>query len=409
MIHIARRALAALPIAFALVLSGCGGGGSSDGTMPQPPGTLDPGFGTGGVVITSNATVANGVALQSDGKIVVAAGNSVIRYNQDGSLDATFGTAGIVSGVLPTGGFGAFRIAVQPDGKIVAAGNFIRTNGGGAFHCALVRYMIDGAIDPGFGTGGLVVWDPDGNVSDCTDVAVQSDHSIVVGVRPESLPLLSGATVRYRPDGSLDPSFGVGGTVPNGGSIAIQPDGKILAVQLLFGHGAMQCNVVRLDTGGVLDPAFGVGGLVQWKGPFDDQAPRVCAVALQPDGKIVVLGFGSVTRYLDNGTVDPAFGAGGITTGIPGEAVAVQLNGKIVVVGGAGSTASPTGFALWRLDTNGRLDSGFGNAGIVTTSILDIGGAQTLAIQRDGRIVAVGWAESAPAGPVTAVARYFGD
>ena len=107
----------------------------------------------------------------------------------------------------------------------------------------------------------------------------------------------------------------------------------------------MQCNLVRLDTGGVLDPEFGVGGRVEWKGPFDDQAPRVCALALQPDGKIVVVSLGSVTRYLDNGTVDPAFGVGGITTGIPGEAIAVQSNGKIVVVGGAGDSWT-TGFAL---------------------------------------------------------------
>ena len=412
--HIFRQMLVALAIASALALSGCGGGGSSDGTMPQPPGTLDPSFGNGGVVTTSNAG-GNGVALQPDGKILVAAGNAVIRYDPDGMLDATFGTAGLVSGVLASGTFGSSGITVQPDGKIVAAGSFIRTDGGGAYHCALMRYMIDGAIDPGFGNGGLVVWEPDGDVSNCRGVAIQPDQSIVLGVSRGSYLLTPGATVRFRPDGSLDPSFGVGGTAPNGGTIAIQPDGKILAAQPLFGHGVMQCNLVRLDTGGVLDPEFGVGGRVEWKGPFDDQAPLACALALQPDGKIVVVNLGSVTRYLDNGTVDPAFGVGGITTGIPGEAVAVQSNGKIVVVGGAGNTAPPTGFALWRLDANGRLDSGFGNAGTTTTLILDIGGAQSLAIQPDGRIVAAGWAESTtPAGggtpsQVAAVARYFGD
>ncbi|MEO8675343.1 MAG: hypothetical protein ABI569_07175 [Casimicrobiaceae bacterium] len=404
-----------IALASAVVLSACGGGSSgNDAQSGSAAGTLDPGFGSGGAVLTSNSSVAHGIALQPDGKIVVAAGNSVFRYTPNGVLDATFGTGGAVSGALGTGEFASFRVALQPDGLIVAAGSFTRTAGGGAYHCALVRYMADGATDRGFGDDGMVVWDPNGNVSACTDVALQPDRQIVVGVQPGSVPLLGGLTARFRSDGTPDPTFGVNGSVYGGGSIALQPDLKILAAWILRGHGLDECDLGRVDAAGVSDPGFGNGGSVQWKGPFDDQAPLACAMARQPDGKIVVVNEGSVARFLDNGTLDPGFGTGGVVTGIPGVAVAVQSNGKIVVAGGAGNISPPNGFALWRLGVDGRLDPGFGIAGSVTTSLLDKGGAEAVAIQSDGKILAAGWAESRPAGgtpaPSTAaLARYFGD
>src|SRR5204863_7256197 len=143
-----------------------GGGGSSNDTQSQlTPGMLDPSFGSGGKVVTSIAGVGNAVALQSDGKIVVAGGPSVLRFNADGTLDIGFGAAGMAV----SANFGAFSVALQPDGKIVAAGNFVDSSKGGFISCALIRYTSNGAIDASFGAGGIVIGNPLGNdVSACT-------------------------------------------------------------------------------------------------------------------------------------------------------------------------------------------------------------------------------------------------
>ena len=412
-----RRAIVfGIALAAAWVLSGCGNGSSDGATQGhgEQPGALDPSFGNGGVAITSKTSSASAIALQPDGKIVVAAG-ILIRYDRNGTLDVTFGKEGFVDGTLGGGGFAPARVALQSDGKIVAAGSFVRAGGGGAYHCALVRYSIDGTIDPGFGADGLVAWDVAGDVGDCTDVAIEAGGNIVVAIHTGTVPLLGGVIARFAADGSLDRSFGSDGTVRASGSIAILPDRRILASWPLLGHGLRQCELARFEAGGAEDASFGEGGHVSWKGPFNDQAPTSCALALQPDGKVVVVSFGSLARFLEDGSLDARFGGGGMVSGVPGVAVAVQPNGKIVVVGGAGDTRPPTGFAVWRFDSSGRPDSGFGNGGIVNTPLLDIGGAEAVAIQANGRILAAGWAESTtpvdvpPAGARAALARYFGD
>ena len=399
-------------IAFAasLLLAACGGGGSSDGGTQAPPGSLDPSFGNGGAVINSKASFAGGIALQPDGKVVVAAGQWLIRYDRSGVLDATFGTGGIASAAPDDNGFVAGSVSLQPDGKIVASGSFHGV--GGDYHCTLARYSIDGAIDRAFGDEGLVVWDPYGNVSDCTGIATQTDGEIVLGVHVGTVPMLGGPTARFDVNGNLDMTFGTNGVAVGGGAIVIQPDGKILSASILRGHGLNECAVTRVGTDGVTDPAFGDGGHVSWTGPFDEQAPLVCALARQPDGKIVVLNHGSVARFLENGAPDSRFGGGGVVTGLPGVALAVQSNGKIVVAGGDGNSYPQKGFALWRLDTGGQYDAGFGNAGTVVTPLLGAGDAVDLAIQPDGRIVASG--STAPLGEMpgtreAALTRYFGD
>ncbi len=409
-ICVAYRIFSTIGLAAALLLAGCGGGGSS-GTAPPPPGSLDPSFGNAGTVINPKASGGNGIALQPDGKIVVAAGKWLIRYDRDGVLDATFGTGGLAS-TAPDGiGFVAGDVALQPDGKIVATGRFIGNPYGG-WRCALARYAIDGAIDRTFGNSGLLVWNPTGDISDCTGLATQLDGSIILGTRDGPYNLGLGAIARFRADGTLDTTFGTNGVAPGSGTIAIQPDGKIFAAIILRGHGFDECAVTRVDAGGVTDTAFGDGGHVALKGPFDEQAPFVSALALGPDGKIVVLCRGSVARFLENGAPDSRFGGGGVVTGLPGVALAVQSNGKIVVAGGDGNSYPQKGFALWRLGTGGQHDTEFGNSGTVVTPLLGDGDAVNLAIQPDGRIVASG--STAPPGGVpetrqAALARYFGD
>lgn len=399
-------------IAFAtsLLLAACGGGGSSEGEPQPPPGSLDPSFGNAGTVINSTASFADGIALQPDGKIVVAAGKWLIRYDRDGVLDATFGTGGLASTAPNGNGFVAGGVSLQPDGKIVAAGSV--SGPGGDYHCTLARYSNDGAIDSTFGDGGLVVWDRHGNVSNCTGLAIQVDGGIVLGIHVGTVPLLGGPTARFDVNGNLDMTFGTNGVAVGGGAIVIQPDGKILSAPILRGHGLNECAVTRVGADGVTDTAFGDGGFVAWTGPFDEEAPLVCALARQPDGKIVVLNHGSVARFLENGAPDSGFGGGGVVTGLPGVALAVQSNGKIVVVGGDGNGYPQKGFALWRLGTDGQPDTEFGNSGTVVTPLLGDGDAVNLAIQPDGRIIASG-STAAPGGvPGTrqaALARYFGD
>jgi len=399
-----------MAFATSLLLAACGGG--SDGGNSQPaPGTLDPGFGDAGTVILAQGSIATGLALQADGKIIVAAGEWLVRYERSGTPDPTFGSGGFAR-AAPAGSdaFGVRRVALQWDGKILAAGSYVRSGGGGAYHCALARYSIDGLLDPAFGGRGVVVWDPEGNVSDCTDIASQRDGGILLAFHIGTNAVTAGSIARFRADGSLDSSFGANGVAAGGGTIAIQPDGKILAASVLRGHGLNQCTITRVDADGVTDAAIGEGGVVAWTGPFDDLAPLACALALQPDGKFIVTNAGSVARFLANGAPDSRFG-GGIVTGIPGVAVAVQSNGKIVIAGSDVTTpAGSASFALWRLDANGARDSGFGNSGMVVTPLLGQGGAVAVAIQPDGRILASGWTFHQPLEQeMGVVVRYVGN
>ena len=401
---------ASMAFAASLLLAACGGGSNGGNSQPAP-GTLDPGFGDAGTVILAQGAIATGLALQADGKIIVAAVEWIVRYERGGTPDPTFGSGGFARASPPgNDAFGVRHVSSQADGKILAAGSYVPTGGGGAYHCALARYSIDGSIDPTFGNGGIVVWEPEGNVSDCTDIALQRDGRILLAIHIGNSALPAGSIARFHADGSLDASFGANGVAAGGGNIAIQPDGKILAASVLRGHGLNQCTVTRVDAGGVADASFGEGGMVAWTGPFDDQAPLACALALQPDGMFIVTNAGSVARFLANGAPDSRFG-GGIVTGIPGVAVAVQSNGKIVIAGSDVTTsAGSASFALWRLDANGARDSGFGNSGMVVTPLLGQGGAVAVAIQPDGRILAAGWSFHQPLQPeVGVVVRYVGD
>jgi uncharacterized delta-60 repeat protein len=213
-------------------------------------GTLDLSFGVGGKVTTTfggQSDVLASVAIQQDGKIIVAGGAvislfsnfALARYNSNGTLDASFGTGGKVTTNFSGSTFESFAesVAVQLDGKIVAAGG-VDTSGG--FDFALVRYNSDGTLDASFGTSGKVTTDFTSPSDFALSVAIQQDGSIVAAGRtftgPDSDSFHS-ALARYNGNGTLDASFGTGGKVTNifGGqrdilnSVAIQQDGKIVA------------------------------------------------------------------------------------------------------------------------------------------------------------------------------------
>jgi uncharacterized delta-60 repeat protein/uncharacterized repeat protein (TIGR01451 family) len=187
------------------------------GIATAASGDLDPTFGTGGKVTTdfagSNAG-ANGVALQADGKIVAAgfadsgSGSdfALARYNPDGSLDASFGTGGKVTTDFAGGSDSAFGVALQADGKIVAAG-FADSGSRGDF--ALARYNPDGSLDASFGTGGKVTTDFAGSGDEAFGVALQADGKIVAAGFAGSGSRGDFALARYQDGVAKHPSLAI--------------------------------------------------------------------------------------------------------------------------------------------------------------------------------------------------------
>ena len=351
---------------------------------------------------------------------LLAGSATVLLIAAAGDVDQTFGTLGQVKTHFYSGFDAASAVAVQSDGKIVAAGfaddaNFVP-------RLAVARYDANGNLDPAFGSGGKVTIDV-GIVSNVrVDLAIDTGGRIVVAGTVTRDPFLPSdfGVARLTPGGALDATFGVGGAVTTdiagftdeANSVAIQSDGKIVVAgtarsSALFG--AADFAVVRYNADGSLDSSFDTDGKVitDFFG-FDDQGN---GVAIQSDGRIVVAGtakpandtsdFG-VVRYDANGTLDTTFdGDGKALTDIAADwdeanAVAIQPgDGKLVVVGGA-IVPNAIGwfhdFALVRYDTNGGLDAGFGAGGKVITDFSsgnDMG--VDVVIAGDGRIIAAGW------------------
>jgi uncharacterized delta-60 repeat protein len=390
---------------------------------------LDPTFGTGGKVTTDfgNTDAANGVAIQADGKIIAAgdtAGAAIsdfalARYNVDGSLDATFGTGGKVTTDFSGMNDSGRAVAIQTDGKIVVAGY------ASSLDFALARYNSDGSLDTSFGSGGKVTTDFSGDLDQAYSIALQTDGKIIAAGKTGS-GAAALALARYNSDGSLDSSFGSGGKVTTTFTssndavlgLAVQLDGRIIAA----GFSGIPPNFVlaRYNVDGSLDPTFGSAGKVTTD--FSGRGDTAKSVSIQKeDGKIVVAGYSglaigtfdfALARYEVNGSLDTAFGTGGrvITDFIGnddfGNGMGILEDGKIVVAGSArdGSTGA-IDFALARYNADGSPDTAFGTGGKMTTDFsgnLDI--ASSLKIQNDGRIVVAGFAQIP--GRDFALARY---
>jgi uncharacterized delta-60 repeat protein len=400
-------------------------------------GDLDPTFGNGGLV-ASVLGFAHNVAVQPDGRLLVVggAGNfdtsgfAVARYNPDGSLDGSFGHAGLVITTFPGyTGASATSVAVQADGSIVVAGSASISGDKMTRHVfAVARYADNGSPDESFGNGGLVATDFDGTDAVGYSMAVQADGGIILAGTAGRPAHYQFALARYASDGSLDGSFGTGGKVTTSFpgfqgagafSVAVQPDGRIVAA----GSAASRFALARYASDGTLDDSFGTGGLVtlSFGGTFVDAAE---SVAVQADGSIVTAGYTSTTptrfalaRFGSDGRLDSSFGTGGqVTTAFPGFTgaeglgMAVQNDGRILVAGGTSNGGGYERFALARYDSDGSLDGSFGTAGLVTTSFPGFANAQAsgVAVQADGRIVVAGDAGGFGSYHF-AVARYEGD
>jgi len=317
-----------------------------------------------------------------------------------GDLDPTFGTGGSVT--TDVGGYDeVFALMIQPDGRIVAAGETWDPQAN-ASDIVVARYVANGRLDPTFGSRGAVVTDLGGSREYAASVALQPDGKIVVAGSSDD----DFAVVRYGGDGSLDPAFGVGGVMitdfgggsDHAGAVVVQADGKIVAggyanADATGSTSTTDFALARYRSDGVLDPTFGNGGLVTTN--IDDGQAGAESLVLQPDGKLVLGGTGlegiALARYGSDGSLDPTFGTAGIAEnvvlGVSLEGLARQPDGRLVAVG---RSWTETAIALERFDLDGGLDPSFGTGGQVITNIASEDYAVDVEIQPDGKIVAGG-------------------
>ncbi len=364
-------------------------------------GSIDTTFGPNhtGIVRTSigrGDDIANALVRQPDGKLVAAGVTTspadgttrvvLVRYNRNGSRDRSFGAAqtGIVTtSIGPRGQDAANALVLQPDGKLVAAGT-----SEGRF--ALVRYNANGSLDTTFGPShtGIVRTQFGSEYVGAFALVRQPDDKLVAagsGFDPSG----RFTVVRYNADGSVDTTFGnqgkvltpVGPTDSTGAaarSLALQPDGKLVAAGEVYGgSGGGDIALVRYNADGSLDTSFGTGGKVDRAQVPASASSYLSSLIVQSDGKLVAAGFVS------------CFG------------------GHQPRCGGNPPRRPQTGLLLVRYEANGQPDTTFGSGGKLVTLIGRRAAANALVLQPDGRVVAAGFFSNFGAGEGFALVRYL--
>src|SRR3989441_9250926 len=305
------------------------------------PGDLDPSFGQSGKTTVSffgSSAFAYAGTLQPDGKIIAAGGNSttkkfsLARFLADGTLDTSFGTGGRVTTGFSANNDFAFAQAVklQPDGEILAGG--LANNSSGVAEFALAKYTANGSLDSSFGSSGKVTTSISGLGDQVRALVGQADGKIVaVGNAGADF-----AAVRYNSDGTLDDTFGSLGRVTtdffgrtdSAQAVVIQPDNKLVVAGWVTaldrtGNPDTRFGLVRYNANGTIDTSFGSSGEVVTFFGSEFLDCQAFALALQPDGKIVVAGWTTgpqggadfaLARYSTDGALDMTFGSGGQVT-----------------------------------------------------------------------------------------------
>ena len=418
-------------------------------------GVLDTTFDGDGTLTTDfNSGISNdrvhGVAILSDGKILAGGYSSnpsprfsdftLARYTAAGALDTSFGTGGTVVTPIGSGSDNGNAMLLQPDGTILVGG--LAWNGSD-LDFALARFTAAGALDTGFGGDSNNDNTPDGY--SLTPIGSGEDWGNALALAPGGEIVLAGfshngthadfALARYSSAGVPDASFGTGGVVTTaagagtsyGAAVALQPDGKLVMVGDGYNGAANQYDflLTRFNADGTVDTGFGKDGVVttDFQSGSNDYG---AAVAIQPDGKIVVVGYANngsdndfaIARYTADGSLDSSFDDDGKVVTALGSgndrarAVAVRSDGKIVVGGGIGGD-----FAVARYNADGSLDASFGGDanndntpdGYVTTTMSSADDtALAVALQPGGEIVAAG-AAIVGGDYDFAVARYTAD
>jgi uncharacterized delta-60 repeat protein len=387
-------------------------------------GELDPTFSSDGKVFTD--VFGQGydslldAAVQPDGKIVAVGswgseGASyckfaavhcnfvLVRYNPNGSIDASFGSNGRVMTDFDGDDDVARAVAIQADGRIVVAGSALVGNHAPDF--ALARYRADGSLDPSFSGDGKLTTAL-GDTEAANDVLIQPNGSIVAVGYTDAHGTEDFALARYYPNGTLDPSFSGDGIQTTGlghddfaHAAALQADGKIIAVgtrweddDSCFACKDRDLALARYNPNGTLDSTFDGDGKMT-EGLGGDEG--LSAVTTMRDGRFVVAGDSGgdfyAARYRPNGTHDESFALKGrkwVHIGQPASAAAVGIgsDGKIVLAGYAAGD-----LAAARVTASGANDLTFSGDGMVRT---DFGGTEygtAMVLQRDGKILVAGY------------------
>lgn len=349
-------------------------------------------------------------------------------FSQSEMLDATFDFDGKVTTDIGTNTDMIFSIAIQNDGKIVAAGS-AKIEGESRF--SVLRYNTDGSLDNTFGTNGIVIT-AIGQSNAASAVAIQSDGKIVVGGYTYNGDM-DFAVVRYNVDGSLDNTFSNDGKATTGiglgndkvRSMVIQQDGKIILAGKVTVGFLSHIGLARFTTNGDLDNTFDNDGvLTTVLGALTGDINEATSIALQSDGKIMITGgyiplLGHqngvpLIRYNSNGSLDHTFGNGGklITHGATslnvGKALAIQSDGKFLVASENKPNSLDYDFVLLRYNTNGTPDNTFGSNGIAISDLYGEDDRPTsMVIQPDGKIVVAGSTSVGSSSSNFGVARYL--
>jgi uncharacterized delta-60 repeat protein len=355
------------------------------------------------------------LTIQPDQKILAGGTSSgdfaVVRYLSDGTPDPDFGNNGIMKVDFGQTSVFFHGIALQHDGRILLAGQGTFNN---LSDFVLARLNTDGSLDTTFGVGGRVITDLGSGYEYANDVAIQADGKIIAAGKFASGDVTTAdfAMVRYEPNGEIDTDFGINGIAitsvrdeDEAQDIIIMPDGRIV----LGGFAAVTAKgdyaMVRYLDDGTEDKSFGSGGKVVTDLKGTDNSDYGTCMLLDKDGKILLGGTANynsfsgdtgpgVVRYDSEGNLDPGFGTGGIDILYFGgvsqmETIAQQPDGKYLLAGKTDGVGFVNQWLLARIQNNGELDTIFGNHGIVVTNM--VGNlneeAFAMALQRDSRIV----------------------
>ncbi|MFB8828765.1 delta-60 repeat domain-containing protein [Azotobacter sp. CWF10] len=338
----------------------------------------------------------------------------VIRLNADGTLDTGFDGDGKAAFDIDRSFDEARSLSVLPDGGILVAGYSVTSSNNTDF--SLIRLNADGTLDTGFGDAGQVVVDigGGGDQDSAYDLAVQPDGKILLAGESHS----NFTVIRLNADGTLDSGFGVDGKVTDLGgsqseSLFLQPDGRILLVGPTYNasSGNYDFGVLRLNADGTLDTSFGTDGKVTFDGGGHEYGNDLI---VQPDGKILAAGISfvdtsatstpsnnfRVIRLNADGTLDTGFSEDGeVIVDVArhhdfGFSMALQPDGRILVAGMSRVSGDPNSnynFSVVRLNADGTLDTSFSDDG---KAIFDVGGSydegRSLTVQSDGKILLAG-------------------
>ena len=375
------------------------------------------------------------IAVGAAGTLDANPGFGVKRYDRAGNVDTSYGNSGLASPTLGPGQT-SDGVFLQPDGKALVAGRVVIAGG---VNVGLARLNVDGSSDATFGSGGWTGFDVQPGTDQATAIGLQSSGKIVLAgnsnsASPSTAGTQSDLVARFKDNGAIDSGTGgfgqlvskkpAGYTLTSYGAryhsytaIAVQPDDKLITVgNNNYSDGSSRLVVARYTASGSLDKTFNQNGFNVYA-PAGLSNVAVLDVALQSDGKIVVVGSsrssdGSsdmfVARFKATGQLDTTFGggAGYVSLDVDGAAsvtsetasgVAIQPDGKIVVAGSKSNTLAqvPDGVLVARLNSNGTLDSAFGVGGfklgspLVGTGYHDFRGL-AVALQSDGNIIVAG-------------------